>query len=195
MTTPAEPATVRRVLQRVVLPTSRDTDVLPLYVDPDRPELDVNTLNLPLKARAKIPPIEANAEIAPDPHAVLDRRRYQVNQSTRISFGTYFNAFAASYWRRWTVVDEVSLQLRITGKGARVIVYRSMPDGRAQRVDDAIVESIDSQDFRFDRRRGSGGFDSRRSGIRIAGAGAGSPSPSRTRATVPSCCSASESTW
>ena len=30
--------------------------------------------------------------------------------SERISFGTYFNAFAASYWRRWTIVDEVSLQ-------------------------------------------------------------------------------------
>ena len=27
----------------------------------------------------------------------------------KLSFGTYFNAFPASYWRRWTVVDEVRL--------------------------------------------------------------------------------------
>jgi galactofuranosylgalactofuranosylrhamnosyl-N-acetylglucosaminyl-diphospho-decaprenol beta-1,5/1,6-galactofuranosyltransferase len=146
----SSPETVERVLQRVVLPTSRDTDVLPLYVDPDRPELDVNTLNLTLKQRGKIPPIEANAELAPDPHAVLGRRRYQVHQSERISFGTYFNAFAASYWRRWTVVDEVSLRLRVTGEGATVIVYRSMPDGRAQRVDDGTVEGSEPHDFRFD---------------------------------------------
>jgi galactofuranosylgalactofuranosylrhamnosyl-N-acetylglucosaminyl-diphospho-decaprenol beta-1,5/1,6-galactofuranosyltransferase len=50
----------------------------------------------------------------------------------------------------WTVVDEVSLHVRITGHQATVIVYRSMPDGRAQRVDDAAVEGQDSQDFRFD---------------------------------------------
>ncbi len=144
------PETTTRVLQRVVLPTSRDTDVLPLYVDPDRPQLDVNTLSLTLKQRAKIPPAEPNAELAPDPHAVLGRRSYQVASSERISFGTYFNAFAASYWRRWTIVDEVSLQLRLTGEGASVIVYRSMPDGRAQRVDDGTVEGKEPQDFRFD---------------------------------------------
>ncbi len=63
--------TVRRVLQRVVLPTTATLDVLPLYVDPDRPQLDVNTLDLTLKQRAKIPPAEPNAEVAPDPHAVL----------------------------------------------------------------------------------------------------------------------------
>ncbi len=142
--------TVRRVLQRVVLPTSRDSDVLPLYVDPDRPQLDVNTLFLTLKQRAKIPPAEPNAEADPDPHAVLGRRRYRVSQSDRISFGTYFNAFAASYWRQWTVVDDVTLRVRLTGAEASVIVYRSMPDGRAQRVDDATVTGDEAQDFRFD---------------------------------------------
>jgi galactofuranosylgalactofuranosylrhamnosyl-N-acetylglucosaminyl-diphospho-decaprenol beta-1,5/1,6-galactofuranosyltransferase len=144
------PDTVTRVLQRVVLPTSRDTDVLPLYVDPDRPQLDVNTLTLTLKQRAKIPPAEPNAEVAPDPHAVLGRRSYRVDSSERISFGTYFNAFAASYWRRWTVVDEVTLRLRVTGDGASVIVYRSMPDGRAQRVADDTVDGDEPRDFRFD---------------------------------------------
>jgi galactofuranosylgalactofuranosylrhamnosyl-N-acetylglucosaminyl-diphospho-decaprenol beta-1,5/1,6-galactofuranosyltransferase len=143
-------ATVRRVLQRVVLPVSRDTDVLPLYVDPDRPQLDVNTLGMTMKQRGKIPPAAPNSDVEPDPHAVLGRYRYRVNESDRISFGTYFNAFAASYWRMWTVVDEVSLNVRVTGDRASVIVYRSMPDGRAQRVDDHMVSGPDTQDFRFD---------------------------------------------
>jgi len=134
------PATVRRVLQRVVFPTSRDVDVLPLYVDPDRPQLDVNTTGLTLKQRSRIPPAEPNAETPPDPHAVLGRRSYRVAENDHVSFGTYFNAFAASYWRRWTVVSEVSLQVRVSGPGSTVVVYRSMPDGRAQRVDDQHVE-------------------------------------------------------
>ncbi len=142
--------TVRRVLQRVVLPSSRDTDVLPLYVDPDRAQLDVNTIGLTLKQRGKIPPAEPNAEAEPDPHAVLGRRRYRVHESDRVSFGTYFNAFAASYWRMWTVVSQVTLSVRLSGHDATVIVYRSMPDGRAQRVDDATVDGDDAVDLSFD---------------------------------------------
>ena len=143
-------ATVRRVLQRVVLPADRDTDVLPLYVDPDRPQLDVDTLSMTLKQRGRIPPAPPNAVVEPDPHAVLGRHRYQVSASNRVSFGTYFNAFAASYWRRWSVVSEVSLHVRLTGEGASVIVYRSMPNGRAQRVDDRTMTGGDTSSFSFD---------------------------------------------
>jgi galactofuranosylgalactofuranosylrhamnosyl-N-acetylglucosaminyl-diphospho-decaprenol beta-1,5/1,6-galactofuranosyltransferase len=149
-TTGGSAGTVTRVLQRVVLPTSRDTDVLPLYVDPDRAQLDVNTIGMTAKQRGRIPPASPNAEIEPDPHAVLGRRRYRIEPSERISFGTYFNAFAASYWRRWTVVTDVTLRLRLTGQGATVIVYRSMPDGRAQRVEDATVAGDDTEEFAFD---------------------------------------------
>ncbi|HET6627731.1 MAG TPA: glycosyltransferase [Nocardioidaceae bacterium] len=148
--TATAPGTVRRVLQRVVLPADRDIDVLPLYVDPDRPQLDVNTLGMTMKQRGRIPPAPPNAETEPDPHAVLGRHSYRVNESDRISFGTYFNAFAASYWRMWTVVSEVSLHVRVTGPGASVIVYRSMPDGRAQRVDDETVSGTDPVELRFD---------------------------------------------
>jgi hypothetical protein len=132
-----EGATVRRVLQRVVLPADRDTDVLPLYVDPDRAQLDVDKSGLTPAQRAKVPPPEPVADIEPDPHAVLGRYRYEVPKNHRISFGTYFNGFAASYWRRWTIVEDVSLHVRLTGDDASVIVYRSMPNGRAQRVESA----------------------------------------------------------
>ncbi|HYO38270.1 MAG TPA: glycosyltransferase [Nocardioidaceae bacterium] len=129
----------RRVLQRVVLPVDRDTDVLPLYVDPDRPQLDVDRSALTLSQRAKLPPTEPNSVAEPDPHAVLGRHRYRVEEHRRVSFGTYFNGFAASYWRRWTVVDRVTLTVRVSGAGSSVIVYRSMPNGRSQRVDSAAV--------------------------------------------------------
>jgi galactofuranosylgalactofuranosylrhamnosyl-N-acetylglucosaminyl-diphospho-decaprenol beta-1,5/1,6-galactofuranosyltransferase len=142
--------TVTRLLQRVILPVDRDVDVLPLYVDPDRAQLDVNTIGMTAKQRERVPLTAPNAEVLPDPHAVLGRHRYRVGESDRISFGTYFNAFAASYWRRWTVVTSVTLRVRLTGKGSSVIVYRSMPDGRAQRVDDDTVQSEDTEEFTFD---------------------------------------------
>jgi galactofuranosylgalactofuranosylrhamnosyl-N-acetylglucosaminyl-diphospho-decaprenol beta-1,5/1,6-galactofuranosyltransferase len=142
--------TVRRVLQRVVLPVDRDMDVLPLYVDPDRPQLDVDKSGLTATQRGKLPPTEPNAVIEPDPHAVLGRHSYRVPPNQRISFGTYFNGFAASYWRRWTVVREVALHVRLAGAAASVIVYRSMPNGRSQRVDSASAEGEGAQEFRFD---------------------------------------------
>jgi galactofuranosylgalactofuranosylrhamnosyl-N-acetylglucosaminyl-diphospho-decaprenol beta-1,5/1,6-galactofuranosyltransferase len=141
--------TVRRVLQRVVLPADRDMDVLPLYVDLDRPQLDVDKSPLTMTQRGKLPPTEPNAQVEPDPHAVLGRYRYQVDDNQRASFGTYFNGFAASYWRMWTVVQTVTLNVRVSGTDASVLVYRSMPNGRAQRVDSAIVEG-DAGDFSFD---------------------------------------------
>jgi galactofuranosylgalactofuranosylrhamnosyl-N-acetylglucosaminyl-diphospho-decaprenol beta-1,5/1,6-galactofuranosyltransferase len=141
--------TVRRVLQRVVLPIDRDTDVLPLYVDADRPQLDVDKSGLTLTQRGKLPPTEPNSDSVPDVHAILDRHRYRVGERERISFGTYFNGFAASYWRRWTVVDDVTLNVRVSGAESSVIVYRSMPNGRAQRVDTGEVTG-EVQDFAFE---------------------------------------------
>ena len=149
-TSETKPATARRVLQRVILPADKDTDVLPLYVDLDRPQLDVDKSGLTLTQRGKLPPTEPNAQIEPDPHAVLDRRRYRVKDNQRVSFGTYFNGFAASYWRRWTVVDTVRLDVQVTGADATVIVYRSMPNGRAQRVDSAETTAAGTERFTFD---------------------------------------------
>ncbi len=143
-------AKARRLLQKVVFPADRDTDVLPLYVDPNRAELDANTLGMTAKQRGGMPPPQPNADVEPDPHAVLGRHRYRVNESHRISFGTYFNGFPASYWRRWTVVDTVVLELVATGPGSTVVVYRSMPDGRAQRVDDHTITDAGPQALSFE---------------------------------------------
>jgi len=142
--------TVRRVLQRVVLPADHDTDVLPLYVDADRSQLDVDKSQLTPAQRGKVPPSEPNSTTTPDPSAVLGRHSFRVDAGERISFGTYFNGFAASYWRMWTVVTSVTLNVRVRGDGASVIVYRSMPNGRAQRVDSARLDGPDSADLAFE---------------------------------------------
>ncbi|MGZ4490223.1 MAG: glycosyltransferase [Nocardioidaceae bacterium] len=145
-----EHGTVRRVLQRVVLPVDRDVDVLPLYVDRDRGQLDVDRSKLTVAARNAMPPEPPVMNETVAPQEVLDRHRLHVKKGTRVSFGSYFNAFAASYWRMWTVVESVTLNVTITGADATVLVYRSMPDGRAQRVDAAITHDEGTVDFAFD---------------------------------------------
>jgi galactofuranosylgalactofuranosylrhamnosyl-N-acetylglucosaminyl-diphospho-decaprenol beta-1,5/1,6-galactofuranosyltransferase len=90
-----------RVLQRVILPRDRDPlDVRPLYLD--EPE-NVNS-------------------------HVTTRREVVVPPSARVSFASYFNAFPASYWKRWTVIEDVTLRMTVRGSG-RVEVYRSKSNG------------------------------------------------------------------
>ena len=44
------------------------------------------------------------------------RRSAVISEGRRVSFATYFNAFPASYWRRWTTVDSVTLRIRLAGE-------------------------------------------------------------------------------
>jgi galactofuranosylgalactofuranosylrhamnosyl-N-acetylglucosaminyl-diphospho-decaprenol beta-1,5/1,6-galactofuranosyltransferase len=147
--------TVRRVLQRFVLPADRDLDVVPLYVDTepamldaDKEQIGTNKGAQKLNKAASRQAISSGTTLHPD--AILDRHRLRVEESTRISLGTYFNGFPASYWRRWTVVDEVRLDLTVSGTGANVIVYRSMANGRSQRVDGWTCESSGPSSASFD---------------------------------------------
>ncbi len=45
--------------------------------------------------------------VAIHPDQILDREALRLPAEERISFGSYFNAFPAAYWRRWTIVSEV----------------------------------------------------------------------------------------
>lgn len=94
----------QRILQRVVMPRMDDPlEVRPLYLD--EPE----TLT---GRRADVP----------------SRRVVSIPPSIQLSFATYFNAFPASYWKRWTRVEEVALHLAVQGAG-RIDLYRSKPNG------------------------------------------------------------------
>lgn len=59
---------------------------------------------------------------------VTDRARGSVPAGAEISFATYFNAFPAAYWRRWTTLPGVLLRLELRGTG-RIDVHRSKADG------------------------------------------------------------------
>jgi galactofuranosylgalactofuranosylrhamnosyl-N-acetylglucosaminyl-diphospho-decaprenol beta-1,5/1,6-galactofuranosyltransferase len=116
------------LLQRVILPRTGDPmSVRALYTD-ERTGL----------ALATVPPIPGTPVHDPvflEGSAITGRRlrvtsrtSASLPEQSEVSFGAYFNAFAAGYWRHWTTLTEVRLQLRLEGSG-RVDVYRSKADG------------------------------------------------------------------
>src|SRR5206468_11354051 len=58
----------------------------------------------------------------------VSRSEALVPAGNEVSFATYFNAFPASYWRRWTTLRSVILGMTVSGPG-RIDVYRSKADG------------------------------------------------------------------
>ena len=148
-------ATTTRLLQRQVLPVDRDLDVMSLYADPgpaaldaDRYEIGTGRLAREQHATALRDAVGAPVQVHPD--QIESRQRFRVPEGERVSFGTYFNAFPASYWRRWTVVSSVTLTVTLEGHGATVTVYRSMANGRSQRVDSAATGEGRRGSFSFD---------------------------------------------
>ena len=147
-------STVRRQLQRFVLPADRDLDVVPLYVDTEPAILDADKASIGGSSTAKsvnraLLRNSTSTGTSLHPDAILDRHRLRVDGGERISSGTYFNGFAASYWRRWTIVEEVDLEVTVSGRGATVTVYRSMANGRSQRVESAATTEAGENHFTF----------------------------------------------
>ncbi|MDF2581861.1 MAG: glycosyl transferase [Mycobacterium sp.] len=91
------------LLSRVILPRPGEPlDVRKLYIE----ESDTNA------RRAHAP----------------TRTTLEIGAESEVSFATYFNAFPASYWRRWSILESVVLRVELTGS-ARVDVYRSKATG------------------------------------------------------------------
>ena len=147
--------TERRLLQRQILPLDRDDDVVALYVDPDPAVLDADKYEIgtnrnarEMNAATMRQNISSGTRIHPD--QIESRTCMRIPAGERLSFGTYFNAFPASYWRRWTIVSEITLTVKLVGRGAALTVYKSMANGRSQRVDGATTgQSVDGT-FVFD---------------------------------------------
>jgi galactofuranosylgalactofuranosylrhamnosyl-N-acetylglucosaminyl-diphospho-decaprenol beta-1,5/1,6-galactofuranosyltransferase len=129
-------------LQRVVFPHPGELDAVELYVDAGRevglhlveddslyrsPKLPEDKLHLVGSS-----PAEAHHE------DFLSRTSMKVRAGQHVSFGTYFNAFPASYWRRWTTVNSVQLRIRTAGAGS-VIVFKSNARGVPQRLESVHV--------------------------------------------------------
>ncbi len=65
--------------------------------------------------------------------AVRERQRLLVHADSAVTTDTYFGRFPASYWQRWTVVNEVDVELTLTGSG-RVSLVASDPAGKTRVV-------------------------------------------------------------
>lgn len=84
---------------------------------------------------------ETNARRAHAP----TRTTLEIGAESEVSFATYFNAFPASYWRRWSILESVVLRVELTGR-ARVDVYRSKSTGARITVGGApLVSESDDQ--------------------------------------------------
>jgi galactofuranosylgalactofuranosylrhamnosyl-N-acetylglucosaminyl-diphospho-decaprenol beta-1,5/1,6-galactofuranosyltransferase len=64
-------------------------------------------------------------------NAVRERQRLVVQPGSEVSLDTYFGRFPASYWQRWTVIDEVEVDIVATGSG-RVSLVASDEDGETR---------------------------------------------------------------
>ncbi|MCE3245114.1 MAG: glycosyl transferase [Arthrobacter sp.] len=130
-TEPGTDETVWKTVHRVVFPVDGDTDTLPLYVDFDAARRVVESQDAASKDGSPSPLVSQRSEMRSD--FILGRRQLSLPAYRRVSFGTYFNAFPASYWRAHTDVQTVRLSLEVDAE-ATVIVYKSSPRGSANRV-------------------------------------------------------------
>ncbi|MET0456684.1 MAG: glycosyltransferase [Mycobacterium sp.] len=84
--------------------------------------------------------IEESSTNARRAHAPT-RTTLEIGTESEVSFATYFNAFPASYWRRWSILESVVLRVELTGS-ARVDVYRSKATGARITVGGSAVSSV-----------------------------------------------------
>ena len=86
---------------------------------------------------------QVEAESNPARAHALSRTSASVPAESELSFETYFNAFAASYWRRWSVLGSVVVRVEVRG-ACRIDVYRSKADGSRIAVLGGYVEPDES---------------------------------------------------
>ncbi|MCY0903566.1 glycosyltransferase [Arthrobacter sp. H14-L1] len=135
-----------RTLQRVILPSQSQMDTVALYMDTGSATgVQLPTMGQDPRDTAR-PQTDGGAGADVHVEDFLSRRSTSVRSGERVSFGTYFNAFPASYWRRWTTVESVRLSVKTTGSGA-VIVYKSNARGSLQRVDTRQVDGDATSTF------------------------------------------------
>ena len=157
--TGAESPGALRVLQRVVFP-SDDLDIVPLYVETNMErgagELAAELANKALLgpnasqvtvpvASAAVGEAQASIRFGADVLGALaegasPRRSALISAARRVSFATYFNAFPASYWRRWTSVQSVTLRIRLAGEST-IVLYRSTSKGFSHPVETINITS------------------------------------------------------
>jgi galactofuranosylgalactofuranosylrhamnosyl-N-acetylglucosaminyl-diphospho-decaprenol beta-1,5/1,6-galactofuranosyltransferase len=106
------------VIARVVLPETDVSETIALYLD----EVQLAAVEL------------------------RGRRSLLVRPQGIVSFGSYFNAFPAAYWRRYTSIRAVRLDVAVDGSGT-IAVWRSDGAARASLVERRSVEGASDESF------------------------------------------------
>ncbi len=158
----AETTTGWTTIQRVILPSADQTDTVPLYVDAGTASGIRLRENDELARTPKLPEEKlqmfSSGGRAAHFEDLLTRTSMRVRSGEQISFGTYFNAFPASYWRRWTSVRDIRLVVNTRGTGT-VTVYKSNARGAVQRVDGRHVDGTTDSVFELNLKPfGDGGW-------------------------------------
>ncbi len=126
-----------RELHRLVMPLGSSPETMPLYVESQSHVAPIETRE-DGSFRVHGGPSEPNISEVTAQYETQARHTVRVPGGSVRSCGTYFNAFPASYWRRWTPVREVTLTVATQGEGT-IVVHRSNAKGRSQRVTSADV--------------------------------------------------------
>ncbi|GAA1288155.1 MULTISPECIES: glycosyltransferase [Brachybacterium] len=134
----------QRLLQRLILPYEASPDIVPLYIEAEdaRSGATGGAFGLGGASDRDIadpggsPRGASPAQV--DVSELSDRHAARIPAHSMRSFGTYFNAFPASYWRRWTPVRRIRLTIRTAGSG-HLIVMRSTARGTLQRQESRNV--------------------------------------------------------
>jgi len=135
-----------RVVQRAIIRADQELDIRPLYVggvsgfgvataDSGSTDEQPDSQGVMDGAGPNLDPIESMGEFGK-----VAEVGAQVYPNRRLTFGTYFNAFPASYWRRWTSFSTVRLQVTVRGQGT-LSVYRSTAKGHVQRAESEPFDS------------------------------------------------------
>jgi len=155
VTTTAEPAVavnsaLDTLLQRIILPRQADPlSVRALYVD----ERTGATLapTTPAPGTRDTPMTLTVSATSGRALRVTSRTSAVLPAQSEVSFGAYFNGFAAGYWRHWSTLTDIRLRLSLEGEG-RVDVYRSKADGSAIYVTGQVVSGEQDLDLALDLR-------------------------------------------
>ncbi|MDN5820962.1 MAG: glycosyltransferase, partial [Brachybacterium sp.] len=150
---PAEDAP-QRLLQRLILPYESSPDVVPLYIEAADARSGATGSALGLGGGAdhadrvgqEGQPAQAATQAQVDISELSERHAVGIPARSMRSFGTYFNAFPASYWRRWTPVRAVRLTIRTAGSG-HLVVMRSTARGSLQRQESRTISGAGVQVF------------------------------------------------
>jgi galactofuranosylgalactofuranosylrhamnosyl-N-acetylglucosaminyl-diphospho-decaprenol beta-1,5/1,6-galactofuranosyltransferase len=143
-----------RIVQNTLMVPDQEFDVRPLYLSggagfaggsDDQSGSDSKSESETGQETAVYEPdrgLTGYGRVTEEGFAVVDPER-------RLTFATYFNAFPASYWRRWTDVRNVRLTVKARGEGS-IVVYRSTSKGHILRAASDYIEGDHLQVLDFE---------------------------------------------